>query len=50
MFNLPAETFWLIFPWPFIWLILGIVVYFFKKRDDKREEIYYKNLNEKEMK
>ncbi|WP_176222180.1 hypothetical protein [Tuberibacillus sp. Marseille-P3662] len=50
MFNLPAETFWLIFPWPFIWLGLGIFMYFRKKRDDKLEEEYDSKTDGKEMK
>ncbi len=50
VFNLPAETFWLIFPWPFIWLGLGIFMYFRKKRDDKLEEEYDSKTDGKEMK
>lgn len=43
MLNLPALTFWLIVPWPFIWLALGIFMYFRKKRDDELEDYYYAN-------
>ncbi|SFE57332.1 hypothetical protein [Alteribacillus iranensis] len=43
MFQLPVETFWLIVPWPFIWLAFGIVMYVVNKRDDKREEAYENN-------
>lgn len=42
MFHLPAETFWLVFPWPFIWLGLGVGMYFKFKRDDKLEDVYRK--------
>lgn len=38
MFNFPVDTFWLIVPWPFIWMTLGIVMYFIKKRDDDWED------------
>jgi len=38
LFNFPVESFWLIVPWPFIWLALGIFMYFWKKRDDELEE------------
>ncbi|GGB40872.1 hypothetical protein GCM10011409_17970 [Lentibacillus populi] len=38
MFNFPVDTFWYIVPWPFIWLALGIMMYFIKNRDDKLEE------------
>lgn len=38
MFNFPVESFWFIVPWPFIWLALGIFMYFRKKRDDDLEE------------
>lgn len=38
MFNLPDLTFWMIFPWPFIWLALGIIMFFVNKRDDKIED------------
>lgn len=38
MFHLPALTFWLIFPWPFIWLTLGIIMFFVNRRNDKLEE------------
>ncbi|WP_269321885.1 hypothetical protein [Oceanobacillus salinisoli] len=38
MFNLPAETFWLLVPWPFIWLGLGIFMYFKLRREDIYEE------------
>lgn len=37
LFNFPVESFWLIVPWPFIWLALGIFMYFWKKRDDDME-------------
>ncbi|WP_198020897.1 hypothetical protein [Virgibacillus alimentarius] len=38
MFNFPVESFWLIVPWPFIWLALGIFMYFRNKRDDDLED------------
>ncbi|WP_281252938.1 hypothetical protein [Oceanobacillus senegalensis] len=38
MFNLPAETFWLLVPWPFFWLGLGIVMYFKLRKEDLYEE------------
>ncbi|GFZ81457.1 hypothetical protein GCM10010978_22960 [Compostibacillus humi] len=38
MFHFPAETFWLVVPWPFIWLAMGIIVYFKFKRDDELED------------
>ncbi|GLY08843.1 hypothetical protein [Bacillus badius] len=38
MFNLPAETFWWLVPWPFIWLGLGVILYFKLKREDEAEE------------
>ncbi|MFC0558420.1 hypothetical protein [Halalkalibacter alkalisediminis] len=38
MLNLPAETFWLLVPWPFIWMVLAIVLYFKLKREDELEE------------
>lgn len=49
MFNLPAETFWLIVPWPFIWLAFGIVMYFIKKRDDELEDDFYAKSDDKEL-
>lgn len=39
MFNLPAETFWLLVPWPFIWLALAFGMYFKLKREDDKEEM-----------
>lgn len=41
MLHLPTETFWLIVPWPFIWLALGVVMYLKNKRDDHLEDLYY---------
>ncbi len=38
LFNFPVESFWLIVPWPFIWLALGIFMYFRNKRDDDLED------------
>src|SRR5699024_9700932 len=38
MLNFPIETFWYIVPWPFIWLILGIVMFFIHHRNDKLED------------
>lgn len=49
MFNLPAETFWLIVPWPFIWLTLGIIMYFIKKRDDELEDEFFSKSDDKEL-
>lgn len=49
MLNFPAETFWLIVPWPFIWITLGIVMYFVHRRGDKKEDEFYSNSNEKGM-
>lgn len=38
LFNLPAETFWWIIPWPFIWVTLAIIMYIkFKRQDDEEE-------------
>lgn len=48
MFNLPAQTFWLVIPWPFIWLVAGIIMFFVNKRKDEIEEEYYSNLNRKD--
>lgn len=48
MFNLPPETFWLVVPWPFIWLTAGIIMYFVNKRKDELEDEYYANLDKKE--
>ncbi|WP_404455036.1 hypothetical protein LG329_06760 [Virgibacillus necropolis] len=50
MLNLPAETFWLIVPWPFIWLTFGIVMYFIQRRDDKLEERFLSETDDEEMK
>lgn len=49
MFNLPVETFWLIVPWPFIWLALGSFMYFKFKKDDQLEEKVYSDLNREEV-
>ncbi|MGJ9457424.1 hypothetical protein [Oceanobacillus sp. CF4.6] len=38
MFNLPAETFWLFIPWPFIWMAIGLFMYFKLKKEDRYEE------------
>jgi hypothetical protein len=38
MFNLPAETFWLLVPWPFIWMAAGLFMYFKMRKEDLREE------------
>lgn len=38
LFNLPAETFWLIVPWPIIWVGLAIVMYFKMKKEDDEED------------
>ena len=38
MLNLPAETFWLLVPWPFIWMTLAVVLYFKFKKDDELED------------
>lgn len=50
VFNLPTETFWLVVPWPFIWLTAGIVMYFVNKRQDDLEDKYYADLDKKELK
>ncbi|MGY0692363.1 hypothetical protein ACW2QC_06150 [Virgibacillus sp. FSP13] len=44
MLNFPVDSFWYIVPWPFIWLTLGIVMYFIKNRGDKLED---KEMNKK---
>ncbi|WP_240376895.1 hypothetical protein [Bacillus piscicola] len=52
MLNLPASTFWMIVPWPFIWVLFGIVVFIIKKRDDDYEDSLTqdsKELNEHEQ-
>ncbi|WP_168157236.1 hypothetical protein [Sporosarcina ureilytica] len=46
MFNLPAETFWLIVPWPFIWVGLALVMYFKMKKEDDQEEINEEKIQE----
>ena len=38
MFNLPAVTFWLLLPWPFIWTALGLFMYFKLSREDILED------------
>lgn len=38
MFNLPAETFMWLVPWPFIWMGLALIMYFKLKKDDEKEE------------
>ncbi|WP_275950873.1 hypothetical protein [Cytobacillus citreus] len=35
---MPAATFWLIVPWPFIWIALGVILYFKLKKEDDAEE------------
>lgn len=40
MFNFPPLTFWLIVPWPFIWLATGVMMYVIHKRQDDFEEEY----------
>ncbi|ADC50078.1 MULTISPECIES: hypothetical protein [Alkalihalophilus] len=40
MLNLPAETFWLLVPWPFIWMVLAVFLFFkFKREDDLEDEL-----------
>jgi hypothetical protein len=43
VFNLPAETFWLIVPWPFIWVGLALIMYFRMKKEDDLEDEGEKN-------
>ncbi|MCP8615629.1 hypothetical protein [Salirhabdus salicampi] len=38
MFNLPLETVWWFFPWPFIWLAYALIMYFRLKKQDEWEE------------
>lgn len=38
LFNLPAETFWLILPWPFIWVGFALIMFFKMKKEDEEEE------------
>lgn len=38
LFNLPAETFWLILPWPFLWVGFALIMYFKLKKEDEEEE------------
>lgn len=49
MLNFPIETFWYIVPWPFIWLILGIVMFFIHHRNDKLEDKRQRELDENEQ-
>ncbi|MDQ0338684.1 hypothetical protein J2S00_001470 [Caldalkalibacillus uzonensis] len=50
MFNLPAETFWWLVPWPLIWMALAIILYFKHKREDEREGQHQNNtIDQKEV-
>jgi hypothetical protein len=43
VFNLPAETCWLIVPWPVIWVGLALIMYFKMKKEDDLEDEEEKN-------
>jgi hypothetical protein len=38
MFHLPPETFWLLLPWPLIWLSLAFFMYNKLKKEDEAED------------
>jgi len=49
MFNFPVETFWYLVPWPFIWITLGIVMFFIHHSNDKKEDMRKKEMNDNEQ-